>query len=198
MYLNVLDIGCFSHTLDRVGECFQTATLSEFGTARLMLFSHSAKTKLLWKEQTGRAMASYNATRWWSKWEIFHQLLVQFGYILPFLERSVDLSPVSRRKLLAILQDVQKSKLLTIQLAEVVDYGETFVKGAYILEGDGPLVFTCYKEVQVIVNAIHVENIPNVRAVAESISPKCMHPVEQQLLIHARNCVKLGIDYFVK
>ncbi len=161
-----------------------------------MLFSHSAKTKLLWKEQTGKAMASYSVTRWWSKWKIFHQVMVQFGDILPFFERNVDLGPAPRCKVLAILQDARRSALLKIELAAVVDYGEPFVKGTYILEGDGPLVFTCYEEVQVIVNAIHVKNIPNVRAVAESISP--IASVKQQLLTHARNCVKPGLYYFQK
>ncbi len=120
--------------------------------------------------------------------------MVQFGDFLPFLERNVDLGPAPRCKVLAILQDAQRSALLKIELAAVVDYGEPFVMGTGILEGDGPLVFTCYKEVQVIVNAIHVENIPNVRAVTESVSP--VASVKQQLLTHARNCVKPGLDYF--
>ena len=84
VYPNVLDIGCFSHTIDHVGERFHTPTLSEFGTALLMFFSHSAKTKLLWKEQTGKAMALYSATRWWSKWEIFHQVIKFWSSLLIF------------------------------------------------------------------------------------------------------------------
>ena len=138
-----------------------TSTLSEFGTAWLMLFSHSAKAKLLWKEQTGKSMPTYSPTRWSSKWEIFHQLLFQFGDVLLFVERS-DLSTTSKRKLLGILQDAPKSALLKIELAAVIDYGEPFVKETYNLEGDGPLVFTFYEEVSTIVNAIHIENIPNV------------------------------------
>ena len=45
MYPVALDIGCFSHTIDHVGERSQTQTLSEFGSTWLMLLSHSAKTK---------------------------------------------------------------------------------------------------------------------------------------------------------
>lgn len=67
VYPKALDIGCFSHTIDRVGEHFKTPILSEFSTSWIMLFSHSPKAKLLWKEQTGRAVASYSATRWWSR-----------------------------------------------------------------------------------------------------------------------------------
>ena len=204
IYPNVLDVGCFSHTLDHIGEHFETQTLSEYGIAWLMLYSHSNKAKLLWKEQTGKSMASYSVTRWWSKWEIFHQLLVQFGDVLPYLTTNTDLGPNSRRKLLGILQDLSKNALLKIELAAVVDYGEPFVRGTYNLEGDGPLVFICYEEVSAIVNAIYVENIPNVQAVADSLSP--LPAVRQQLITYARNCAvpciryqllsRPGLDYF--
>ena len=120
-------MGCFSHTIDHVGEHFVTSTLSEFGTAWLMLFSHSAKAKLLWKEQTAKSMPTYSLTRRWSKWETFHQLLFQFGNVLLFVERS-DLSTTSKRKLLGILQDAPQSALLKIELAAVNDYGELVVK----------------------------------------------------------------------
>ena len=106
IYPNVLDVGCFSHTLDHVGEHFETPTLSEFGTAWLMLFSYSNKAKLLWKEQTGKSMASYSVTRWWSKWEIFHQLLAQFGDVLPYLTTNTDPGPNSRCKLLGFTRSV--------------------------------------------------------------------------------------------
>ena len=103
-----------------------------------MPFSHSAKTMLLWKVQIGKVMASYSATRWLSKWEIYHQLLVQVGDILPFLERNADLGAASRRKLLAVLQDAQRSAFLKIELAAVVDYGEPFVElPVYLAKVDG-------------------------------------------------------------
>ena len=68
------------------------------------------------------------------------------------------------------------------------------MKGTYNLEGDDPLVFTCYEEVNVIINVIHVENISNVRAVANSLSHSL--PVRQPLLGHAINYVKPGLEYF--
>ena len=45
VYPSVLDVGCFSHTLDIVGEKFKTPVLSTFCTMWLTLFSHSPKTK---------------------------------------------------------------------------------------------------------------------------------------------------------
>ena len=47
LYPDIVDIGCFSHTIDRVGENFHTPILHEFGIAWVSMFSHSPKTKLL-------------------------------------------------------------------------------------------------------------------------------------------------------
>ena len=125
-------------------------TLTEFIGNWLSLFSHSIKAKFLWKQQTGSSMASYSATRWWSKWEIFKQLLLQFGDIEPFLNRNTDLGPSSRPRLLAILSDQEKLKHLKLELAAIIDWGEVFVKATYNLEGDGPLSFTAYEEVRTV------------------------------------------------
>ena len=43
---------------------------------------------MIWKEQTDRSMASYSATRWWSRWEVMEQLLVQFGDVEKFLKNK--------------------------------------------------------------------------------------------------------------
>ena len=82
-------------------------------------------------------MGGYSPTRWWSKWELIYQLLLQFGDVKPFLEENEDLGPATQQKLLGILTDPQKYALLKIELAAVVDCGEPFVKATYALEGDG-------------------------------------------------------------
>ena len=74
LYPNLVDIECFSHTLDLVGEHFNTPVLNEFISLWISMFSHSPKARLSWREQTGTSMKSYSATRWWSKWEVIHQL----------------------------------------------------------------------------------------------------------------------------
>jgi len=114
VYPNVVDIGCFSYAFDRVGEHFKIPILTEFISYWLALFSHSIKAKFLWKKQTGKAMASYSATRWWRKWEIFKQIMLQFGDIEPFLNKNTDLGPSSCPKLLAILTDHKKLKQLKL------------------------------------------------------------------------------------
>ena len=89
VYPNTMDITCFSHTLDRVGEHFNIPTLQDFISLWISMFSHSPKARIWLHNQTGRAMASYSATRWWSKWEVMQQLLVQFGDISSSLTRTV-------------------------------------------------------------------------------------------------------------
>ena len=114
LYLNVLDVGCFSHTIDHVGRRFSTPHLSEFGVAWISLFSHSPKVRVLWKEQTGRSMAGYSATRWWSRWEVYQQLLVQFGDLEPFLQQHEDISPATRAKLLPYFSNPQMKASLQL------------------------------------------------------------------------------------
>ena len=62
------------------------------------------------------------------------------------------------------------------------------MKATYNLEGDGPLALTCYKTIQEVKSAIQVGNIPNVQAIAKSISPSSV--VQQQLIAHTKNCVE--------
>ena len=46
VFPNVSDIGCFSHTLDHVGENFKTPILDKFIKVWINMFSRSPKTKL--------------------------------------------------------------------------------------------------------------------------------------------------------
>ena len=47
VYPLLLDIGCYSHTIDHVGDNFKTPS------AWVNLFSWSPKARLLWKSKTG-------------------------------------------------------------------------------------------------------------------------------------------------
>lgn len=133
VYPSLVDIGCFSHTIDHVGGHFKTPTLNDFISSWITLFSHSPKTRLLWKTQTGRSMATYSSTQWWSKWEVMKQIMLYFGDIKPFLESNEDIGPATRPRLLGIFNDSQKLALLRIELAATIDWGEPFVKACYHL-----------------------------------------------------------------
>ena len=64
---HIVDIGCYSHTIDLVGEKFDTPILDEFIRLWISLFAHSSLAKIKWRTKTGVSMKSYSATRWWSK-----------------------------------------------------------------------------------------------------------------------------------
>jgi hypothetical protein len=79
LYNSMIDIGCFSHTLDRVGENMNTPILDEFTKHWISLFSHSPKVRLVWRSRTGFSSPSYSATRWWSRFEVIHQMHSRFA-----------------------------------------------------------------------------------------------------------------------
>ena len=103
MFPNLLDIGCNSHAIDIAGNKFELPTVEEFIKRWISPFSHSPKAWFEWKSRTGRAMASYSETCWWSRWEVFHQVVQQFGAVHPFLQEQTEISPVTRKKLLQIM-----------------------------------------------------------------------------------------------
>ena len=166
VYPNLLSVGCFSHTIDRVGEQFCTPNLSDFITSWISLFSHSPKTKILWVEQTGKSLATYSATRWWSRWEVIEQVSVQFGDVVPFLRRDDLGSTATTAKLLTFFTEPQKKAQLEVELAAVIDWGRPFVTAIYSLEGDGPLVLECYEKIETIRTAIRTAHTPNLDAIA--------------------------------
>ena len=63
IFPKVIDVCCFSHTIDRVGVHFNIPTVRRFLQLWNSLFGHSPATRLAWKEQTGIAMGSYSPTR---------------------------------------------------------------------------------------------------------------------------------------
>ena len=195
VYNNILDVRCFSHTLDLVGEKFRLPVLVDFSTAWISLFSHSPKTKALWKEQTGKSMASLSKTRWWSRFEIYKQILLQFGNIMPFLQNNTDIGTALRPKMLAMLSGNRALGLLKMELATVVDVGECFVSGTYKLEGDGLLAITCFEEIERVKTSLTVGHYPNMAAIAKTLASE--NPsVAQQWMTYGMNCVQPGIVYF--
>ena len=191
----IVDIGCFSHTLDLVGGKFSTPVLSSFMVWWISLFSHSPKSMLLWKERTGQAYHGYSATRWWSKFEVMKQLLDLFGDVLPFLELNTSISPATRGKLLSILHDPHEKSHLMVELAVTIDAGMPFVKATYNLEGDGPLALTCYEAISTLNAAARQAYYPNLMSVASQISSGDSQ-MESELVQHAKSCVQPGLTYY--
>ena len=88
VFPTIVDVGCFSHTLEMVSEKFDTPSLSSFMVWWVSLFSHSPKSMLLWKERTGQPYRGYSASRWWSRFAVMKQLMDLFGDVQPhFLKK---------------------------------------------------------------------------------------------------------------
>jgi len=194
-YPNIMDVVCFSHTIDNVGSHFDFSILDLFFRHWVSLFAHSFNAKLLWRERTGQSMKSHSNTRWWSKWEVLKQVADYFGDVLPFLEENVNLSPATRQHLLDIFENPQDLQDLRLELAAIVDAGIHFVKATYNLEGDGPLIFSCYQHLSAVAQAVGVGHYPCTLAVAREIANGDA-ALQARLIVQAKACIQPGLNFF--
>ena len=96
LYTDFIDVGCLSHTLDLVGKNMRTPLLDKFLKGWIQLFTHSPKTRLIWRTLTGTPVPSYSPTQWWSRFEVVHHLFKAFGDVAPFLQNP-DLPPSAKK-----------------------------------------------------------------------------------------------------
>ena len=195
IYPHMLDIGCYSHTIDHVGEKFKTPTLDMFGKYWISLFAHSPQARLLWRDRTGQSVKTYSKTRWWSRFEVLKQVMLLFGDVLPFLQEDTQLAPATRAKLLNIFSDLNKKSYLLVELAVVIDIGEHFIKATYSVEGDGPLVFSCFEILSSINATIDNLYLPITEAVVKSLTESDSTSATQWLQ-YTRSCIDPGLTYF--
>lgn len=149
-YPKLFDVVCFSHTIYNVGNHFEFKILDLFARYWISMFSHSYNARLVWRERTGQSIRTFSETRWWSKWEVLRQVSEYFGDVEPFLRENDEVSQANRRRLLEIFDDPQSCQDLRLELAALVDAGVHFVNATYYLEGDGPLIFTCYERLSAV------------------------------------------------
>ena len=168
VFPDIIDVGCYSHTIDLVGEKFHTPNLDSFIHLWISLFSHSPRIRLWWKGKTGKAMASYSSTRWWSKWEVMHQVMLYFGDIAPFLEANPELSPATRGKLLEMLQNASVKAHIQTELPAIVDVSA----------------------------GIQVAHYPNLQAIAQMLSGGSQ-VVLQQWVDYGKAFITPGLQYFL-
>ena len=184
------------------GGHFETPILEEFIRLWINLFARSPHTRLPWKKLTGKAVASYSDTRWWSRWEVYNQVLLQFGDVLLFLQTHPEFSPVTTRELLQLFTNAQRLASLQIELATVVDCGESFMKATYNLKGNGPVIYKYYEILDALTEGIHTAHFPNLQAVARKLSAAQSTPggsaaMLQQMIAYGKSRVQPGLDYFI-
>ncbi|KAK3744779.1 hypothetical protein QZH41_004216 [Actinostola sp. cb2023] len=191
----LLDITCFSHTIDNVGKHFEFRVLDRFAQLWVTMFSHSAAIRLAWEGRTGRAMPTFSATRWWSKFEVMKQVLEYFGDVEPFLRDNDHLAPATRRQILDIFDDPHDANYLELELAALVDGGAPFVSATYYLEGDGPLIFTCYERLATVAHSVTLDAYPNLEGVARRQANGNL-PLCNLLVTRTKACITPGLRFF--
>ena len=72
VFPKVVDVRCFSHAVDCVGDHFNIPILKRFLQLWNSLFGHSPATRLAWRQRSGISMKSYSPTRWWRDFETDH------------------------------------------------------------------------------------------------------------------------------
>lgn len=134
-------ICCFSHTIDHVGSHFETPTLNDFITLWICLFPRPDCPG--GQGQAGACPA------------IAAQVVEQMGGCNALYRRHRAfpsgkwvLGPNLHSKLLAFFDTPHITSKLRVEIAATIDWGESFVKACYILEGDGPLCFEVIDKVK--------------------------------------------------
>ena len=171
VFPTIIDITCFSHTLDRAGQYFNTPNATEFVNSWISLFAYSFKARLAFKEKTGMNPKLLSKTRWWSRWEVIKQIVELFPDVHGFIASRTEISPATVRKLLAMLDAPQLRALVQVEMAAVVDAGELIVKATYDLEGDGPLALVAYKIIKEIEAGVALNNFPQLQALCQKLNP---------------------------
>ena len=82
-----------------------------------------------------------------------------------------------------------------MELAVVIDAGVHFVNATYDLEGDGPLIFSCYEYLSAVAHAVPVDRYPNTEAVAGEIANGDA-ALFNRLISHAKACIRPGLNKF--
>ena len=76
--------------------------------------------------------------------------------------------------------------------------GKHFVKATYFLEGDGPLVFSCYEKLSTVSQFCQTPRFPNVRATATATAEEDPCQNVTALERSAKACVEPAITWFLR
>jgi hypothetical protein len=143
-----VDVPCFSHALDLVGNRVVTPTASTFMSHFNTAISSSVNACKLWKDICTVAAKKKSKTRWWSYYEQSYSVALNFGYLDDWIAamKAAGVCTAATTAMETIL--FNNSFELALQLAVTVDSMERFVKATYNLEGDGflaPITYTAVK-----------------------------------------------------
>jgi len=124
--------------------------------------------------------------------------MVQFGDLARYMEEAKDAKVCLQilPQLQEILSDPQQHMLLKLELATIIDVGEHSVKAMYFLEGDGPLIFSCYEKVSTVNQASQAPHYLIVHAIVTAIAREDPGQNVAALERRAKACVEPAITSF--
>ena len=88
-----------------------------------------------------------------------------------------------------------KNCLLCLQIWATVDGGSHFVTATYYLEGDGPLIFSCYECLPSVSHLVAVDAYPNLEGVASQQANGNL-ALCNQLVTRTNQCISPGLRIF--
>ena len=94
-----------------------------------------------------------------------------------------------------IFNDASDAKELELELAALTDGGSHFVTATYYLEGDGPLIFSCYERLASVSHSVAVDACPNLEGVASQQAEGNL-ALCNQLVTRTRQCINPGLRFF--
>ena len=125
------------------------------------------------------------------------QVLEHFGDVEPFLRENENdhLAPATTGQLLDIFNDASDAKELELELAALIDGGSHSVTATYYLEGDGPLIFSCYERLASVSHSVVVDAYPNLEGVASRQADGNL-ALCNQLVTRTKQCISTGLRFF--
>ena len=105
------------------------------------------------------------------------------------------LAPATTGQLLDIFNDASDAKDLELELAALTDGGSHFVTATYYLEGDGPLIFSCYERLASVSHSVAVDAYPNLEGVASRQANGNL-VLCNQLVTRTKQCITPGLRFF--
>lgn len=196
LYPDIIDIGCISHFLDRVGVKCKTPLLKQFMTAWNYIFTTSMKGRRVWKAiNGGRSMPRYNNTRWWSLWECVKIVFEEWRHLAAFIDSDEEFAQCSREKLSQILAD--NAVQLRVEMAAFMEL-EQFVKTTYTLEGDGTLIFIAYEKLLMLKAFIQVQHFPTLTMTVQELFPANAIVQQQWYQYGLRECLTPAFEYYAQ
>ena len=200
----IMLIGCFSHTLDKVGKKFDAPELKEFmNHVRSMLsISHEAKRLFRTFDSEEKDLAGYAAIRWWNDWvqqlQIFNMGIDKIETLAQQLKQN-DKCEASSSKILILMGEKKAYARLLMQIAASLDYAAPFCKTTFNLEGDADgLAFVTGTEIEKIVvriSSLHL-NIDRVKKHAVKANT-IVQPLADKIKIKIDNAKDAQDDYSI-